>query len=242
MNREMKKRPFKPNLFWLIVIPVLGLAMGTAIAVILNLSQQAIGTLLINTTFLVAILVLLPFSGLNREELGLKIRHGQLTRHIVLSAIVFALYMLFYLFVIRISGLRPFTTELVWGLVAYAVTVFAEELYFRGMLFGFLEKRFSARVALLGTSLLFGLLHARQGISGIISRTITGWLWGSIRYASGMIFLLIFPIHFAFNSVWLLFEGNWSNPPGWASVALPVVEISLGVIFVIWHDCSNKAK
>jgi hypothetical protein len=86
------------------------------------------------------------------------------------------------------------------------------------------------------SSLLFGLFHARQGMSGIVAKMFTGWLWGSVRYASGMIFLLIFPIHYAFNTIWLLFVGNWNNPPGWAIYALPVTEFFLGLAIVIIHN------
>jgi hypothetical protein len=50
----------------------------------------------------------------------------------------------------------------------------------------------------------------------MVSRAFSGWLWGSIRFSTGMIFLRIFPLHFAYNSIWLLFAGNWNNPPNWA--------------------------
>lgn len=120
--------------------------------------------------------------------------------------------------------------------------VVAEECYFRGMLYGSLQKCFSAKTALVATSLLFGLFHAQQGVRGVVSRTFTGWLWGSVRYSSGMIFLLIFPVHFAYNAVWLLFEGNWNNPPAWAIYALPAVEFLLGLAIVIWHDLQPTTK
>jgi membrane protease YdiL (CAAX protease family) len=113
------------------------------------------------------------------------------------------------------------------------IIVIAEELYFRGLLYGFIQKRFSARAALIVSALLFGLFHARQGVSGIVTKLFTGWLWGSVRYASGMIFLIIFPIHYAFNTIWLLFAGNWEHPPTWAIVALPVIEFTMGLVFVV---------
>jgi membrane protease YdiL (CAAX protease family) len=148
--------------------------------------------------------------------------------------------MLFYIFVIRISVLRPYSAEVAWGLLTYLIVVLAEEFYFRGILYGFIEKRFSARKALIVTSIVFGLFHARQGLTGILSRTFTGWLWGTVRYSSGMIFLLIFPIHFAFNSMWLLFEGNWNNPPAWAVYALPAVEFLLGLVIVTIKNRRTK--
>jgi membrane protease YdiL (CAAX protease family) len=123
-----------------------------------------------------------------------------------------------------------------WALLTYLIVVPAEELYFRGMLYSVVEKRFSARIALIVTSFLFGLFHAHQGLGAMVSRAFSGWLWGSVRYSSGMIFLLVFPVHLMYNATWLLFEGNWGNPPTWAIIALPVVEYALGLSFVIAHD------
>lgn len=235
MNQQAVQRPLH-NLLWLILIPVLGMAAGVGVATLLNLDQDTYGNLLINLAFLVAVLSLLPASKLDRAGLGLKVRRETLRQHLVLGFIIFALYMLFYLFVIRISAFKPFTPNLAWGLVATAVVVVAEELYFRGLLFGTLEQRFSGRTALLVTAVLFGLFHTRQGVSGMVARFFTGWLWGSVRYASGMIFLLIFPIHYAYNAVWLLFVGNWADPPAWASVALPAAEFLLGLAIVLFHE------
>lgn len=66
------------------------------------------------------------------------------------------------------------------------------------------------------------------------------WLWGSVRYSTGMIFLVIIPVHFAYNSIWLLFEGNWNNPPVWAIYALPALEFVFGLVIVILRDGKPK--
>jgi hypothetical protein len=76
----------------------------------------------------------------------------------------------------------------------------------------------------------------------MISKSFTGWLWGSVRYSTGMIFLLIFPVHFVYNSIWLLFEGNWANPPTWAIYGLPVVEFLLGLLIVWFTKHSQPEK
>jgi len=88
-------------------------------------------------------------------------------------------------------------------------------------------------MALIVSSIIFGFFHASQGLKGIVSKTFTGWLWGSVRYSTGMIFLLIFPIHFIYNVIWLLFEGNWNNLPVWAIYALPAVELLIGLVIVL---------
>lgn len=216
-------------------IPVIGMALGIAVTMALNIDQTDYGNLIVNLFFLAACIALLPIFKFSRDDLGLKIIQGKLQWHGVISLAIFSLYMLFYIFVFHISGLKPLSTSTAWGLLTFLVVVIAEELYFRGMLYGFLEKHFSAGTALIVTSLLFGLFHARQGLSGILSKTFTGWLWGSVRYSSGMIFLLIFPVHYAYNATWLLFEGNWSNPPVWAIYALPAIEFLIGLAIVIFN-------
>ena len=57
-----------------------------------------------------------------------------------------------------------------------------------------------------------------------------------------MIFRIIFPVHLVYNAVWLLFEGNWSSPPTWAIIALPVIEYALGLAFVIAHDTGSREQ
>jgi len=236
-----KQRPQRLDFLLAFLIPIIGLALGVAITTLLDI-DQTYSNLVINLFFLTATIGLLRIFKFSRQDVGLKIIPEQKKRHLILSLSVFVLYLLFYIFAIRISGLKPFSANTVWGLLTYLIVVIAEELYFRGILYSFFGKRFSARTALIASSLTFGLFHARQGVAGVISRTITGWLWGSIRYASGMIFLLIFPVHFAYNAIWLLFDGNWNNPPDWAIYASPAVELLLGFAIMMIQDKRSQKK
>ncbi|MCP5097644.1 MAG: CPBP family intramembrane metalloprotease, partial [Chloroflexi bacterium] len=222
-----------------LLAPVVGMALGVIATLLLDV-DQSISNLIINLGFLTAVILLITHFKPSRAELGVQPIPAQMRQHIIISLLVLSLYLLFYIFAIRISALKPWETAVQWGLFTNLIVIIAEELYFRGILYGFVQKRYSARTALVVSSLLFGLFHARQGLSGIIAKLFTGWLWGSVRYASGMIFLIIFPIHYAFNTVWLLFVGNWNNPPIWAIYALPIVEFLLGLIFVIIHDRQTK--
>jgi len=217
----------------LILVPILGLVAGVAAAAVLGLGGTNAGGVVTNGCFLAAIMVAVARLRLSRGDLGLRISTGRLAWHAVASSAVVGLYVLFYLLVIRITELKPFSPETVWALVAYGLVAVGEELYFRGALFGFLERRFSPRTALIGSSLLFGLFHVRQG-GAAIARVFTGWLWGSVRYSSGMIFLLI-PVHFMYNATALLFEGGWSEPPIWGVLGLPLAELLLGLAFVMVH-------
>ena len=232
--------PLWVEIFITILIPILGMALGVATMFLLNLNGTDYGNLIVNLFFLIGVIVLIRLFKFSSEDLGVKVIQGQMQKHVVLSLAIFTFYMLFYVFVIRISTLKPFSSGTLWGLATYLIVVFAEELYFRGALYSFFEKRFSAKTALIVSSILFGLFHAQQGIRGMLSRAFTGWLWGSIRYSTGMIFLLIIPVHFAYNSVWLLFEGNWNNPPVWANYVLPAIEFALGLAIVILRNRRPK--
>lgn len=231
--KQIEKRPLWLQLLLLILLPIIGMVVGVGVTFLLKINQTDYSNLIINLFFLGACIGLLRLFTFSRQELGLQAIKPQMKWHVGISLLVFALYILFYAVVIRLSGLKPFSASTFWGLLTNLVVVIAEELYFRGMVYGFVQKRFSARTALIISSLLFGLYHARQGVRGMITKTVTGWLWGSVRYSSGMIFLLIFPVHYTFNTVWLLFEGNWNHPPVWGIYTLPIIELLLGLLFVI---------
>jgi hypothetical protein len=89
------------------------------------------------------------------------------------------------------------------------------------------------------SSALFGLFHAAQGWLGIITKTFTGLLRGSVRYTTGMIYMLIIPVHFVFNATWLLFEGNWNTPPSWAIYAVSVGELFLILLANLYRRNSS---
>ena len=239
--RNITNRPVISILF-LLAAPIAGLALGVGLGFLLGLNGTDAGNSIANAVFLLVVLSIIPLYRFSVDELGLKIIKAKWGFHVAISLAVFAGYLLVYIFVIRISGLRLVDSETIWGLVTYAVVVLAEEIHIRGILYRALEKRFSGIIALIVSSVIFGLLHATQGVRGAVSKAMSGWLWGSIRYSTGMILLVIFPIHFTYNSMWLLFEGNWNNPPAWAPYALPLLEFLLGLAIVIFTNKRTKSE
>jgi len=223
-----------------ILIPILSMAIGVGVMFLLGVNQTDDGNLIVNLFFLTGIVILVKLFRFSAEDIGLKVIKDQMQIHVILSLAIFTFYILFYISIIRISMVKPFSSNTLWGLLTYLIVVIAEETYFRGVLYSFFDKRFSAKTALIVSSILFGLFHAQQGLRGVISRTFTGWLWGSVRYSTGMIFLLIVPVHYAYNSIWLLFEGNWNNAPVWATYALPALELVFGLVIVIFRDRKLK--
>lgn len=94
-----------------IIIPIFGMALGTGIMFLLNLSETDYGDLIVNLFFLVSLIVLIRLFEFSSKNLGLKVIKEQMQRHVVLSLAIFAFYMLFYVFVIRISMLKPFSSS-----------------------------------------------------------------------------------------------------------------------------------
>ncbi len=223
LNNGLWKRPGILFVVWLASFYGTGLVLR-----ILGIAEQPYSNLIINAIFLITGIGCIRLFRLSAQDVGLKIIPERLTLHVGVSLAIVTMYWLYYLFGVRISGLRPFTSTTAWGILNYLVVAFAEELYFRGLWYHLVEERFSGRAAVLISGLLFGLSHYRQGL-GMLPRFFTGWLWGGVRYATGMITLLI-PLHFTYNSVWLLFQGNWDNTP-WAYL-LPLFEL-LGAILIV---------
>ena len=177
-----KKRPIWLDFLLLLLLPIAGLSLGVAVTRWLNIDQAAYSDLIINLLFLVFCLIGTAFFRFSRRDVGLQVIREQIGWHVFTSLVIFALYLLFYIIAIRISSLKPMTSTMTWGILTAFVIALAEELYFRGMLYRFIEKHDSALGALVLTALLFGLFHVRQGLTGIVTKAVTGWLWGSVRY------------------------------------------------------------
>ena len=226
------KRKIVLSYLILLIVPVIGLAGGVGLGFALGINDQAAGNLVANAGFLLGVSALTPIFKFSAEELGLKLNASKIGFHIGATLSIFTGYMLFYIFAIHISGIKPVDLTVILSLITYLLVVFAEEIYFRGQVYSFVEKRFSAQIALVVSAILFGLFHARQGLQSIVTKTITGALWGSVRYTTGMIYLLIIPVHFTFNATWLLFEGNWDTAPSGAIYAASVGELMLTILIL----------
>ncbi len=232
--------------FWfrlLLILAVFVVAQGGTYLILnlMGIAGQDYSNALINTVFLIACVSLVRVLNLSVEDIGFKVIKDRLSWHVAICLAISLLYVAYYVFAVRISGFRPISSKTIWGILNYLVVVFAEEIYFRGICYGVVQNRYSGRIAVFISALLFGLAHVRQGL-GMIPRFFTGWLWGTVRYSSGMIFLLIIPVHFTYNVVWLLFEGNWENPSMWAQVLLPLFELLLGIMIMVAHPLAARRK
>jgi membrane protease YdiL (CAAX protease family) len=81
--------------------------------------------------------------------------------------------------------LSTFSKYLIWVLIGFVLGGFLEEVLFRGFLLTrissfFKENKVNDILALMATSILFGLCHYYQGWSGVISTGLIGLLLGII--------------------------------------------------------------
>lgn len=215
------------RLAMVLVAPFAFQGLAHVILGLLSLAGKEPDKITPNIAALIACIVLVKALALSAEDIGLKKITGRFRWHAIICVLLFLFLMIFDLFVVRISGLRPGTSRAVFGLLNYLVVSFWEEVYFRGILYAVIQKRYSGRTALIASALLFGLLHLRQGM-GMIPKLFTGFLWGAVRYATGMITFLI-PLHFVSNSTWLLFEGDWDHP---RTYFYPLFELLVGLVIV----------
>lgn len=227
--------------FLLVLVVYVASQGGTYLVLsLIGIEEQEYGNVIINITLLIACVGLVRTLNLSAEDIGLKVIQDRLLWHVTICLAIFVCYMAYYVFVVRISSLRPITSKTIWGILNYLVVVFGEEIFFRGICYSVVQKRYSGRVAVFISALLFGLVHFRQG-PGMISKFLTGWLWGTVRYSSGMIFLLIIPVHFAYNAVWLLFEGNWERLPMWGQF-FPLFELLLGIAIMGTYAWASRRQ
>lgn len=82
-------------------------------------------------------------------------------------------------------------------------TCVAEEVLFRGYLQNVLS-RYGNVIAVVGSSLLFGLIHFAGGLSFVFLATLAGAAYGLIYLATGRLYLAILA-HFLFNLYHLVF-------------------------------------
>ena len=131
---------------------------------------------------------------------------------------------------VRIDSVRD---ALVVPLALVAVPAVSEELLFRGLLLPGLERRHGARVGLVLSSLLFGVIHVLP--VAIVYATIAGLALGWLRQRTGSVLPSI-AMHGAFNAVPVVLpaevmriEGFNAGGPGVYHLSLLLVLVSAGV-------------
>lgn len=105
----------------------------------------------------------------------------------------------------------------------------SEELALRGIVYTRVEKTTNAAVAIIISSLLFGLMHiAAGGIILIIGAILMGAVFGLIFYKTNSLFIC-----FIAHSVANLPDFILSGHPSFSNEMLIILEIAFGLVFVI---------
>jgi len=77
---------------------------------------------------------------------------------------------------------------------------FGQEIIFRGLMLYSLQRWKGWKVALIVSSVLFGLMHVRQGVIGIVGTTVVGLYWGWVALQTRNI-IGISIVHGLYNSL-----------------------------------------
>lgn len=131
--------------------------------------------------------------------------------------------------VVPSTGARP----LIVDLAAFAlVPALAEELLFRGVLFGALRPRLGTAWTVLATAVAFGLYHG--SVYRFAPAAFAGLLLGGVRAASGSLWPAL-AFHFANNlAVVVAMHAGWSSPPARALlVAAAALASIVGLTLVV---------
>ncbi len=203
---------FKKKLLIVLLVPF-GLAITVLLALLPVYLMMGIDlryvTIFLNIASLGGCLYLVRLYKITRDELGLSLHRERFALHIfslVLLVIFFAWLNFVY---IGISTVNAFSFDMIYYFVNYIIVAIYEEVYFRGIVYSILCEK-SSGTALIGSSVYFGLSHFRQGLLGITTKVFIGFGWGSVRYATSMIFILII-FHFVVNFFGEVFKTNTAN-------------------------------
>jgi len=122
------------------------------------------------------------------------------------------------------------------------VAPIAEEIMFRGMVFGTLNKKLAFPVALIMQAVFFGVFHGNipQGLMTFGLGLLLAWVY----LRSGSLFSSML-IHFAFNgttTLIVLLTGHFGMGPLWMWALLALVAIGLFVSGLIWMISQTREK
>ena len=136
--------------------------------------------------------------------------------------------------VIPATGARPIAVDLVALALVPAV---AEELLFRGVVWGALERRIGVAATLVVTSILFGLYHG--SLYRFVPALAGGLLLGAVRAGSRALLPSV-AFHFANNAgvIVALHLGYDSPPATFAPVAAAAAASAIGALLIRSGRCA----
>jgi len=139
-----------------------------------------------------------------------RFRIGNAAKWIGIGMVSYLAFALFYVTVFGAPEQDDIAGELgpAWSQILLIVIIapLAEEVCFRGMLFGGFRSRFNLPVAALGAGLVFGLLHYSTGISAVPQLIVLGAIFAVVYEKTRSIWPAI--IFHLINNGWVLIALN----------------------------------
>jgi len=149
---------------------------------VLGVLTEVSGNYVTYAIYITCSIALTKYNGRSLKEIGL-------TRKELLPSLGLSGVTVLASFLVRlISAELQFSPEsnsgvaVAHGLLFWTVSGLGQEILFRGLIFFSFYRWKGWKTALLVSSVLFGLMHVRQGIIGIIFTILIGGYWGWVAF------------------------------------------------------------
>lgn len=144
----------------------------------LGFLTEVSGNYIVYAIYITCSIALTRYNGRSLEEIGLT-RKGFLLSLGLSGTLVVGNFLRRLIF----SGLKISPDIDTWATIAYSLFFWGfgglgQEILFRGLILFSFDRWKGWKVALPLSSLLFGLMHVRQGVIGVIGTVIIGGYWG----------------------------------------------------------------
>jgi len=142
-----------------------------------GLLTEVSGNYVSYTIYIVCSIALTKYKARSLGEMGLT--HKGLLSSLGLSGIsVLAPFLRLIFSDLKLSPDVSSSTDVAHGLFYFTFGGFGQEILFRGLILFSFHRWKGWKIALLVSSVLFGLMHVRQGIAGVIGTILIGAYWG----------------------------------------------------------------
>jgi membrane protease YdiL (CAAX protease family) len=149
---------------------------------VMGVLTEVSGNYVMYTIYIMCSIALTECNGRSLREIGL-------TRKELLPSLGLSGVTVLASFLVRlISAELQFSPEansvvaVAQGLLFWTVSGLGQEILFRGLIFFSFYRWKGWKTALLVSSVLFGLMHVKQGITGIIFTILIGGYWGWVAF------------------------------------------------------------
>jgi len=145
---------------------------------VLGFLTEVSGNYIIYSIYIACSVLLTKYNGRSLAEIGLT--HKGLLRSLGYSGVpVAAAFLRSLIFAdLKLSPDANSWANVAYGLFYWVFGGLGQEVLFRGLILFSLQRWKGRKLALVVSSVLFGLMHVRQGVTGVIGTILIGGYWG----------------------------------------------------------------